>query len=111
MPSPIKMKHYLQGRHGGKKIKILSMYKLAISKICDQTTANKVKPSRIDLEPRYISRAFNLIFFGELLMFKNIWLQVEGYLDRVGEWIFYVGTICALCWLKIKITTRGFEKV
>lgn len=33
-------------------------------------------------------------------MFKNIWLQVEGYLDRVGEWIFYVGTICALCWLK-----------
>lgn len=33
-------------------------------------------------------------------MFENIWLQVEGYLDRVGEWIFYVGTICPLCWLK-----------
>lgn len=33
-------------------------------------------------------------------MFKNIWLQVEGNLGRVGEWIFYVEAICALCWLK-----------
>lgn len=43
-------------------------------------------------------------------MFENIWLQVEGYLDRVGEWIFYVGTLCLVLAKKFKLQEEDLRR-